>query len=58
MGIVRLLATAIVVALATAVATVAVQRALFGEVNPTVTGGVAGAVSAVIVSSLFRRRSE
>ena len=53
----KIIAIVVVVAIVAAVAATLVQSLLLGASNPAVTGGVVGAISAVVAISLLKKKS-
>jgi hypothetical protein len=53
----KTIAIVMLVAFITALAVTFIQRLLFGNSNPAVTGGVVGAIMAVMAISIIRKRS-
>lgn len=53
----KTIALVVLVAFVTAVVVTVVQSLLLGHSNPAVTGGVVGAVTAVIALSILRKKS-
>ena len=53
----KIVALVVLVAIVTAVASTVVQSLLLGHSNPAVTGGVVGAVTAVVAVGTMRKRS-
>jgi hypothetical protein len=54
---VKTIAIVMLIAIITALAVTFIQRLLLGNANPAVTGGVVGAVMAVMAVSIIRKRS-
>jgi hypothetical protein len=53
----KTIAIVLLVALVTALAVTFIQRLLFGNASPAVTGGVVGATMAAMAVSIIRKRS-
>jgi hypothetical protein len=53
----KMLGVVIVVAIVAAVAAILVQSLLLGHSNPAVTGGVVGAIAAVVAVGLLNKKS-